>query len=70
MIIKIGVNTPGLRHGMRQHSGRPTSRCGDSIGIELGEGGRVYEDVTCPPLDVDTLDSSRTASGSVRVDGR
>ncbi|MCA1672956.1 MAG: helix-turn-helix transcriptional regulator [Actinobacteria bacterium] len=53
----------GERNGMRQHFG-PTNvalwRLG--IGVELGEGGRVYEEVTRAPIDVEVLDSAERSS--------
>jgi len=58
----------GERNGMRQHFG-PTNVAlwRLSSGIELGEGGRVYEDVTRSMLDVDALDS-RERSSSLHLD--
>ncbi|MGH4022173.1 MAG: hypothetical protein ACRDT0_23655 [Pseudonocardiaceae bacterium] len=58
----------GQRNGMRQHFG-PTNVAlwRLSIGIELGQGGRAYEDVTRSPLDVDALDS-RERSSSLHLD--
>ncbi|MPZ64016.1 MAG: helix-turn-helix domain-containing protein [Pseudonocardiaceae bacterium] len=53
----------GERNGMRQHFG-PTNvavwRLG--IGIELGEGGRAYEEATRVPIDVEALGSAERSS--------
>jgi len=58
----------GERNGMLQHFG-PTNtavwRLG--IGVELGEGGRAYEDATRHPLDTDAL-GSRERSSSLHLD--
>src|SRR5918998_1915167 len=58
----------GERNGMRQHFG-PTNVAlwRLSSGIELGEGGRAYEDATRTILDVDALDS-RERSSSLHLD--
>ncbi|MGH4020536.1 MAG: helix-turn-helix domain-containing protein [Pseudonocardiaceae bacterium] len=53
----------GERNGMRQHFG-PTNVAvwRLSVGIELGEGGRAYEDLTRAQLDVATLGSAERSS--------
>ncbi|MGH3684067.1 MAG: hypothetical protein ACRDSM_03205, partial [Pseudonocardiaceae bacterium] len=58
----------GERNGMRQHFG-PTNVAvwRVSIGVELTEGARVYEDATAVPIDIDAL-GSRERSSSMHFD--
>ncbi|MGH3936608.1 MAG: helix-turn-helix domain-containing protein [Pseudonocardiaceae bacterium] len=58
----------GERNGMRQHFG-PTNVAAwrVSIGAELTEGARVYEQVTAAPIDIDAL-GSRERSSSMHFD--
>ena len=53
----------GERNGFRQHFG-PTNVAAwrVSIGIELGEGVRAYEDATRAPIDVTALGSAERSS--------
>ncbi|MGH3998398.1 MAG: hypothetical protein ACRDTJ_13140, partial [Pseudonocardiaceae bacterium] len=58
----------GERNGMRQHFG-PTNVAAwrVSIGVELAEGAKVYEDVMAAPIDIATL-GSRERSSSLYFD--
>jgi len=58
----------GERNGMRQHFG-PTNVAAwrVSIGVELAEGAKVYEDATAAPIDIAVLDS-RERSSSLHFD--
>ncbi len=53
----------GERNGMRQHFG-PTNVAAwhVSIGVELGEGSKAYEDATAAPIGIDALGSRERAS--------
>ena len=53
----------GERNGMRQHFG-PTNVAAwhVSIGVELGEGAKAYEDATAAPIGIDALGSRERAS--------
>ncbi|HEY6423441.1 MAG TPA: helix-turn-helix transcriptional regulator [Pseudonocardiaceae bacterium] len=53
----------GERNGMRQHFG-PTNVAAwhVSIGVELSEGAKAYEDATSTPIDIDALGSRERAS--------
>jgi hypothetical protein len=53
----------GERNGMRQHFG-PTNVAAwrVSIGVELVEGARMYEDATAVPIDIDALGSQERSS--------
>lgn len=53
----------GERNGMRRHFGPTNVRLNRlGIGVELGEGGRVYEELTRTPPDVESLGSPTAAS--------
>ncbi|MBV8540218.1 MAG: helix-turn-helix transcriptional regulator [Pseudonocardiales bacterium] len=53
----------GERHSMRRHFGPTNVRLYRlATGVELGEGGRAYAEVTRTPLDVDALGSSERSS--------
>jgi transcriptional regulator with XRE-family HTH domain len=58
----------GERNGMRQHFG-PTNVAAwrVSIGVELAEGAKVYEDATATPINIDAL-GSRERSSSMHFD--
>ncbi|MBV9030468.1 MAG: helix-turn-helix transcriptional regulator [Pseudonocardiales bacterium] len=58
----------GERNGMRQHFG-PTNVAAwrVSVGVELAEGAKVYEDVTAAPTDIAAL-GSRERSSSLHFD--
>jgi hypothetical protein len=58
----------GERNGMRQHFG-PTNVAAwrVSIGVELAEGAKIYEDVMAAPIDIATL-GSRERSSSLHFD--
>ncbi|MDQ3763711.1 MAG: helix-turn-helix transcriptional regulator [Actinomycetota bacterium] len=58
----------GERNGMRQHFG-PTNVAAwrVSIGVELTEGAKVYEETMAPPIDIDAL-GSRERSSSMHFD--
>ena len=58
----------GERNGMRQHFG-PTNVAAwrVSIGVELAEGAKVYEDATAAPIDIAAL-GSRERSSSLHFD--
>ena len=53
----------GERNGMRQHFG-PTNVAAwhVSIGVELSEGAKAYEDATAAPIGIDALGSRERAS--------
>lgn len=53
----------GERNGMRQHFG-PTNVAvwRLSVGVELGEGGRAYEEANHTPIDVEALGSAERSS--------
>ena len=57
------ADSVGERNGMRQHFG-PTNVAAwqVSIGVELSEGAKAYEDATAAPIDIDALGSRERAS--------
>ncbi|MGH3717664.1 MAG: helix-turn-helix domain-containing protein [Pseudonocardiaceae bacterium] len=58
----------GERNGMRRHFGPTNVRLWRlTVGVELEEGGRAYEEVTRTPLDVEAL-GSRERSSTMQLD--